>query len=75
MSKGKGMSMTDFDRDQLDSAYHKRFKTFPPIIYWHGTYEGLQELMLQAMKRGRALTAKDLAEAQGHELPPPDAKS
>ena len=23
MSKGKGMSMTDFDRDQLDSAYHK----------------------------------------------------
>ena len=31
--------------------------------------------MLQAMTRGRALTAEDLAEAQGHELPPPDAKS
>jgi hypothetical protein len=67
--------MTDEERDALDDAYYKQFKTFPPIVYWHRTWAELQELMVMAMERGTPLTAEDLANAQGIDLPPPEAKT
>ena len=59
----------------VSDAYYGRFRTFPPVLYWRGTVKGLQALMMQALERGTPLTADELMKVQGHNPPPPEAKT
>lgn len=67
-------SFTEADLDALldtvGSRYRAKFGTYPPIAMVYTPPDLLDKLMREALERGVALTADDLAKAQGGTAPP-----
>jgi hypothetical protein len=53
--------------DSVFERYYARFGATPKLVDWHGSLEEWARLMERALADDRALTADDLARAQGQE--------
>jgi hypothetical protein len=59
-------------QETLD-RYRRTFDESPPLLFWAGTEEALQELLEKAIRENKALTQADLMRAQGMTPGPDDA--
>ena len=59
------IAMTDEKGMSPSERYARTFASDPPLVVWDGSGAQLDALMLDAIRRGRALTENDLLKAQG----------
>lgn len=57
--------------EKLTDDYCERFGEYPPVAIVRPPKDVLDRLMREALDRGVALTANDLAKALGGKAPPP----
>ena len=63
-----GAFNSEFNTETM-ARYRDRFRTVPALLFWSGTPAQLDELMEEALARGRRITVRGIFAAQGKTPP------